>query len=82
MADLASRITKPVAPAQADVGASQVDGPGEVENGTGLVDSSYDVEVKLSEVQGDTDHPLSNNVQSFAELGMYADPAVSCSQPS
>ncbi|KAK3378060.1 P-loop containing nucleoside triphosphate hydrolase protein [Podospora didyma] len=65
MADLASRITKPdeappVAAAEAliDEGKSH-----------GLVDSNYDVEVKLSDLQSDVDSPL-YSVTSFEQLGL------------
>jgi len=77
MADLASRITKPGEAAQATdasqpVAQAQVDGAGDgiQDEGPGLVDSNFDVEIKLSELQADTDHPLSNNISSFQELGL------------
>ena len=72
MSDLASRITRPDQPsAAASVGQTQGDGaPAAVDDGTRLADSSYDVEVKLSEQQADTDNPFSTNVQSFDELGL------------
>lgn len=38
---------------------------------TGLKQAEYDVEVKLSDLQGDTDSPL-YSISSFEELGMYA----------
>ncbi|SPQ22087.1 1f096a19-f267-440a-b2a3-019c21abfb58 [Thermothielavioides terrestris] len=74
MADLASRISKP-----SDAPASDAPAPAEG-NGTeqpiddglnrGLIESSYDVEVKLSDLQNDTDNPLASGVSSFEELGL------------
>jgi len=79
MSDLASRITKPGEVAQTDapapaVAPANLDGAGDSlqEQGLGLQDSSFDVEVKLSELQADTDHPLSSNISSFQELNLYA----------
>ncbi|KAI1380959.1 DEAD-domain-containing protein [Hypoxylon crocopeplum] len=59
MADLASRISQP-AP-----GPTQ----GQEHAGTGLQESSYDVEVQLSTLQQDTDNPL-GSARSFDELGL------------
>ena len=73
MADLASRITKPAPPQVDGAVDAPADGVGDIQDeGPGLLDSNFDVEVKLSELQADTDHPLSNNVSSFQELGLYA----------
>jgi len=76
MADLASRITKPGDAPAADQPADAPQGNGNgnevpVDDGanTGLVDSTYDVEVKLSDLQ-DTDNPLSSKISSFEELGL------------
>lgn len=66
MADLASRITKPADAPAAD--AAQAEAPVDGGN-SGLVESTYDVEVKLSELQSDTENPLSS-VTSFDELGL------------
>ncbi len=78
MADLASRITKPDAKATASSSAAapalvpapatgaQHDGPAD---GTGLLESTYDVEVKLSDLQSDEANPL-YSVQSFEQLGL------------
>ncbi|KAH8893226.1 DEAD-domain-containing protein [Thozetella sp. PMI_491] len=63
MADLASRITRPDdAPAQeaSDVPAEQPQG---------IIESTYDVEVKLSDLQADAGSPL-YSVSSFEELGL------------
>lgn len=83
MASLASRITSPpgqepdepvaaattpaeVAPAASDsMAPPQEDGA----NSQGLLESSYDVEVKLSDLQSDTNSPL-YSVTTFEELGM------------
>jgi len=83
MADLASRITKPdekpatAAPVDAntpaDAGApstaaeTSIDGADE--GLPGLVESSYDVEVKLSDLQNDQASPL-YSVSTFEELGL------------
>ncbi|KAK4241305.1 hypothetical protein C8A03DRAFT_30524 [Achaetomium macrosporum] len=74
MADLANRIHNPndapvdnaAAPAEAN-GAEQLIDDGA--NG-GIVDSTYDVEVKLSDLQNDASSPLSSGVSSFEELGL------------
>jgi ATP-dependent RNA helicase DDX19/DBP5 len=76
MADLASRITNPnedasagaaeSAPAESSVAAqAQVDGAA----GPGLFESTYDVEVKLSDLQNDTESPL-YSVSTFEQLGL------------
>ncbi|CAK7564882.1 MAG: RNA helicase required for poly(A+) mRNA export [Sporothrix epigloea] len=66
MADLASRISKP------NVAVS--DKPAETDKSieddtSGLIQNAYDVEVKLSGLQGESDNPLST-VSSFEELGL------------
>lgn len=50
---------------------AQTDGATDVSNGSGLHDAQYEVEVKLSDLQGDTTSPL-YSIHSFEELGMYA----------
>jgi ATP-dependent RNA helicase DDX19/DBP5 len=79
MADLASRITKPsdepvdaVAPAPT---ATTGEGNGTeepVDDGVnkGLVETTYDVEVKLSGLQADDESLLYSGVASFEELGL------------
>ncbi|KAK3325817.1 P-loop containing nucleoside triphosphate hydrolase protein [Apodospora peruviana] len=71
MADLASRITKPEdAPAVSapeTAPETQIDGGEEL--GTGLVQSAFDVEIKLSDLQNDTESPLFS-VSTFEELGL------------
>lgn len=49
---------------------AQVDGSVETEGGSGLQDGQYDVEVTLSELQGDSTSPL-YSIQKFEDLGMY-----------
>ncbi|KAK4217137.1 ATP-dependent RNA helicase DBP5 [Rhypophila decipiens] len=69
MADLASRITKPdeePAPA-APAAETKLDGDEEV--GSALVDATYDVEIKLSDLQNEEGNPL-YSVKSFEELGL------------
>ncbi|KAK3945988.1 P-loop containing nucleoside triphosphate hydrolase protein [Diplogelasinospora grovesii] len=73
MADLASRITKPEDAAPAAAGDSsapeaQIEGANDGGNG-GLFESAYDVEVKLSDLQNDTESPL-YSVSSFDQLGL------------
>ena len=63
MADLASRITKPE-----DSAADASLAPPEPE--TGLNESTYEVEVKLSELQNDTNSPL-YSAATFEQLGLY-----------
>lgn len=71
MADLASRITRP--DADAPVADTPVDdvpvGDEPVDEGPGLIESTYDVEVKLSDLAGLTDNPLSS-ITSFEQLGL------------
>ncbi|KAL2020922.1 hypothetical protein VTK56DRAFT_7809 [Thermocarpiscus australiensis] len=71
MSDLASRISKPGDPPVDDAAAGQ-DAAAEVPvdggNG-GLIETSYDVEVKLSDLQADQESPLFS-VASFEELGL------------
>ncbi|KAF8857784.1 ATP-dependent RNA helicase-like protein dbp5 [Acephala macrosclerotiorum] len=48
---------------------AQTDGATDVSNGSGLHDAQYEVEVKLSDLQGDTTSPL-YSIHSFEELGI------------
>jgi ATP-dependent RNA helicase DDX19/DBP5 len=48
---------------------AQLDGAAPPLAGSGLHDAQYEVEVKLSDIQGDKDSPLFS-VSSFEELGM------------
>lgn len=75
MSDLASRITKPdAAPAAADSEAKPAQTAPAADNpadgaGPGLVESNYDVEVKLSDLQNDAQNPL-YSVSAFEDLGL------------
>lgn len=73
MADLASRITKPGDVPAEDAAASHVNNGAEVPvndgGNSGLIETTYDVEVKLSDLQNDTESPL-YSVSSFEELGL------------
>ncbi|KAI8957393.1 DEAD-domain-containing protein [Daldinia sp. FL1419] len=62
MADLASRVSQP-APDQAQT---------EQNNESRLQESSYDVEVQLSDLQKDTENPL-GSAHTFEELGLPAE---------
>lgn len=48
---------------------AQVDGATEPRGGSSLHDAQYEVEVKLSDIQGDENSPL-YSVSSFEQLGM------------
>jgi len=72
MADLASRITRPEGGTGEEAGASsvaaaQVDGPADDGHATGLLESTFDVEVKLSDLQNDVANPL-YSISSFEDL--------------
>jgi ATP-dependent RNA helicase DDX19/DBP5 len=49
--------------------AAQTDGAAEPQGGSGLHDAQYEVEVKLSDIQGDESSPLFS-ISSFEQLGM------------
>lgn len=70
----ADEVASPTGPAPSKEGenslaAAQVDGQAEVLNGSGLQDGQYEVEVKLSDLQGDKDSPLFS-ATTFEEMGM------------
>ena len=67
----ADEVASPVAekPESESLGDAQVDGTVEPLGGSGLHDAQYEVEVKLSDIQGDVNSPLFS-VSSFEELGM------------
>jgi len=83
MADLASRISKPsdapvddtaaapAAPAPAPAAAEGNSAEKPIDDGVnhGLIETEYDVEVKLSDLQADKESPL-YSVSSFEELGL------------
>jgi ATP-dependent RNA helicase DDX19/DBP5 len=53
----------------ADAPSSSIEAQVDGANGGGLIESTFDVEVKLSELQADTDSPL-YSVSSFEQLGL------------
>jgi ATP-dependent RNA helicase DDX19/DBP5 len=58
------------APAEeSSVAAAQVDGGGEVGNGSPLAETEYKVEVKLADMQADPNNPL-YSAKSFEELNL------------
>ena len=68
MADSQPTDSKPVAdaaPADAGLGASQVDGAQPA--ASSLQEPEYDVQVELSELQQDTEHPLAS-ATSFEQI--------------
>ena len=57
-------------PDEDDLGKAQADGAGEFANGTpGVYEPSYDVDVKLNDIQADPKNPLFS-VKSFEELNL------------
>jgi ATP-dependent RNA helicase DDX19/DBP5 len=60
--------TQPKEP-ESDVASAQVDGAAPPMGGSTLHEPQYDVEVKLSDIQGDSTSPLFS-ITSFEELGM------------
>ncbi|KAG7009991.1 ATP-dependent RNA helicase DBP5 [Physcia stellaris] len=61
-------------PEEVDLAKSQVDGATESQNGSSQIyEPTYDVDVKLSDVQADPNNPL-YSIKSFDELGL--DPAL------
>jgi ATP-dependent RNA helicase DDX19/DBP5 len=65
----ANEIASPTARVSKSLEAAQIDGNAETLGGSGLHDGEYEVEVKLSDLQGDTSSPL-YSIQSFEQLGM------------
>jgi ATP-dependent RNA helicase DDX19/DBP5 len=70
----ADEVASPVGTESKQLGATledaQLDGAAPPQAGSGLHDAQYEVEVKLSDIQGDKDSPLFS-VSSFEELGMW-----------
>lgn len=66
----ADEVASPIAKNENPLEQAQVDGASSLESGSGLHDASYEVEVKLSDLQADASNPL-YSVSSFEELGMY-----------
>ncbi|KAK3360138.1 P-loop containing nucleoside triphosphate hydrolase protein [Lasiosphaeria hispida] len=69
MADLASRITAPAGTPAPKVPSAAPEAPVDGPEETNLVDNTYEVEVKLSDLQNDQESPL-YSVSSFDELGL------------
>ncbi|SRR6266536_5534021 len=68
----ADEVSSPVGTTPKDrstVSDAQTDGAVEPLGGSGLHDAQYEVEVKLSDIQGDESSPLFS-VSTFEELGM------------
>ncbi|CAL3968513.1 unnamed protein product [Diplocarpon coronariae] len=69
-ASLAEEAAPPAGQKQeTPLGDAQVDGTAENLGGSGLHDAQYEVEVKLSDIQGDASSPLFS-VSTFEELGI------------
>lgn len=67
----ADEVASPVAELPKSMENDQVDGSTEHRGGSALLPSGeFEVEVKLSDIQGDTSSPL-YSITSFDELGMY-----------
>lgn len=67
--DLDIWTDEPVTVASKSLENAQVDGNAESLGGSSLQEGEYEVEVKLSDLQGDSSSPL-YSVQSFEQLGM------------
>jgi ATP-dependent RNA helicase DDX19/DBP5 len=66
----ADEVASPPAESPKDADKAQVDGSTEHQGGSALLPAGeYEVEVKLSDIQGDTSSPL-YSINSFEELGM------------
>lgn len=52
---------------------AQVDGAAEKDGGSTLHDTQYEVQVKLSDIQGDVTSPL-HSISTFEDLEMYVQP--------
>jgi ATP-dependent RNA helicase DDX19/DBP5 len=70
MSSLADRVTLPAdAAGQSNAEEPAAQPATEGNDGVGLIESNYDVEVKLSDLQNDTESPL-YSVTSFEQLGL------------
>jgi hypothetical protein len=68
--NLADEVASPVGgDDKSNLADVQVDGAAEPQGGSQLHDTQYEVEVKLSDIQGDENSPLFS-ISSFEELGM------------
>lgn len=67
----ADEVASPTEPKgeEGSLADAQTDGATEVLGGSSLHDAQYDVEVKLSDIQGDVDSPL-HSISSFEEIGI------------
>jgi ATP-dependent RNA helicase DDX19/DBP5 len=69
----ADEVASPISTESKQLGGTleeaQVDGATAPQAGSGLHDAQYEVEVKLSDIQGDVNSPLFS-VSTFEELGM------------
>lgn len=72
-ASWADEVASPVAKANENPLEGQTDGASEIHQGSGLHEGSYEVEVKLSDLQADASNPL-YSINSFEELGI--NPAI------
>ncbi|RFU26234.1 hypothetical protein B7463_g10107, partial [Scytalidium lignicola] len=67
--DVASPVVSDKKNVESDLADTQGDGTVEERGGSGLHDTQYEVEVKLSDIQGDENSPL-YSISSFEELGI------------
>lgn len=65
----ADEVASPVKESESSLAKAQMDGTSETLGGSMLHDGEFDVEVKLSDIQGDVNSPL-YSAKSFEELGM------------
>lgn len=65
----ADEVASPVNESESSLAKAQMDGNSEPLGGSMLHDGQFDVEVKLSDIQGDVNSPL-YSAKSFEELGM------------
>lgn len=61
----------PAPAADEPVAQAQVDGSGATQNGANIVETEYNVEVKLADMQADPNNPLFS-AQTFEELKLYS----------
>ncbi len=61
--------------------SAQVDGATVPAGGSALQEPEYEVEVKLSDIQGDANSPL-YSIQSFEQLGLYVFRVLSSAVPT
>lgn len=66
----------PAPAADESVAQAQVDGSGPPQNGGNMVETEFNVEVKLADMQADPNNPLFS-AQTFEELQLYVPPSPS-----